>query len=186
MLQEGRREATSLASVLRGCPRSCLQYRGLEFQSMMPLGASKEGIPDFTWRKSGRGSSGKGGKSTPLISWLSSSTPQRMRPGLEDCVWFILLTAQALQSPLICRSCSHPGPSRPVTVLTPRWNRRPVALGGRGCHGTSPVGSGEAWGVAVQPPPSVSSCVRPHVSEHRQQGLSAILGSAARGSSLLA
>lgn len=81
------------------------------------------------------------------------------------------LLARALQNPLITGSCSHPGPSRLVTVLTPRPIGRPVALDGEGAV-THPGGvGGRPGGAAVQLlcPPQVSAAVwEPHVSEHRQ------------------
>lgn len=65
------------------------------------------------------------------------------------------LLARALQNPLITGSCSHPGPSRLVTVLTPRPIGRPVALDGEGAVTHPGWVGGRPGGRAA----SVSSCV---------------------------
>lgn len=109
---------------------------------------------------------------TPRFFGSQFHPPQRMRPEAWRSVYgSSLLTARALQSPLITGSCSHPGPSCPVTVLTPRPIGRPVALDGEGAVAHPWWVGGRPGGVAMQLlclPQASAAVWKPHVNKHRQ------------------
>lgn len=100
----------------RGCPRSCLEYRGLEFQSTMPLGASKEGILILPGERVAEVLVGRE-SNTPHFFGSQFHTPQRMKPRPGG-----LCMVHPCPLPKLCRAPSSWGPAAtlalPVLLLS--------------------------------------------------------------------
>lgn len=143
-----KEEATSLASVLRGgVPGLAYSTGDWSFSPRCPWVLPRKGFLILPGERVAEVLVGRESNTPHFFGSQFHTPPEDEARAWRTAYGSSLLTAQALQSPLITGSCSHPGPSRPVTVLTPRWNRRPVALDGEGAmaHPRWVVGRPGGW-----------------------------------------